>query len=237
MNLTFKFALIIKYLALAMLLMINGQLFAVNPVNGFYGGVFLGPTYAPNATFTVETPFSPLSMDGTVHYSIIGNIGGQAGYRFNHFRVEGELFANYNTFKTLKVGDITFNTPYPYYSNITMKGSTTTGAIMANVFYDFYTLGQTVYWSPYLGLGIGYSYIQNTVSFYNANVEYPSLGQTQSSTHPAGQFIIGLGYFLDDFTTVGLDYRYFTTEAASPFNSRTALNSFNITLIGSFDRG
>lgn len=238
MNFTKTPFVVIKYVSLAILMFINEHVFAVNPVNGFYAGAFLGASYSPNANFTVDNnPFSTSPMTGTVHYGILGDFGIQAGYRFNHFRVEGELFGNYNTYKTLNIGDITFNNPYPYYNNITMSGSTTTGAIMVNGFYDFYTLGNTQYWSPYIGAGVGYALINNTISFYNADTVIAGTNTTSSRSTPAGQFILGLGYFMDDYTTVGLDYRFFATQAVAPFTSETKLSSINIGIFGSFDRG
>ena len=49
--------------------------------------------------------------------------------------------------------------------------------------------------------------------------------------------IVGVGYFVDDFTSIGLDFRYLATKSIEPFNSRNEIASLNVTLNGSFDCG
>ena len=227
MKLSFK-------LGLATLLLANVSAYAINPVQGWYGGLILGVSYAPgvNLLFTNPLTFTPTS--GNLTYGVFGDIAGQFGYRFNHFRVEGELLINSNTYKELKVGTLTFTSPSQS-TGLRMKGQTNTGAFLVNGFYDFVTPGGQSSFAPYLGLGLGYAYVINGIKFYYNNVLIPGTNVSKSKGTPAGQLIIGLGYFLDDFTEFSLDYRFLTTKKIAPFESRQQISSINLAFNGAFD--
>lgn len=217
------------------LLLMNGMAFAVNPVQGFYGGVFLGPSYSPSVTIQFTSPYAalPLTANPTITHSISGNIGGQIGYRYCHFRGELEFVYNNGPYKSLQLGSITLNKASKWNTDLAMKGETNTVALLVNGFYDFYTPGQTVFLSPYAGLGIGYAYVRDSVSFFYNNQMLSGSNLTQNSTVPAGQGILGLGYFLDDYTFFGLDVRYLTTSnTQSGTHMQSA--SLNLTFNGTF---
>ena len=228
-------------LVLAGLLLVNGAAFAVNPVDGWYAGLVLGVSYAHRYNFNY-TFVSPLTLTTTtapieISHGVLGNIAGQAGYRFNHFRIEGELLINYNPYSVVKVGSYNFHKTGAFNPGYGMKGQTTTGAILANGFYDFYSLNDGANFSPYVGLGIGYAYVQNNVSFYFNNQPINQTDLSATSRAPAAQIIIGINRFVDDFTTVGLDFRRLASNRIQPFDSRIQISSVNITINGSFDRG
>ena len=238
MNGTYKIKFVNKHLVFSTLFLVSWSACAVNPVPGFYAGIMLGVNYSPSISLDFPYPETNVVTSGTAFYSILGNIAGQAGYRCNHLRVEGELFYNNNPIRSLELGTTTFNSVSKYSSSEAVKAQTNTGAFMINAFYDFYTPGQTVYFSPYVGLGIGYAYVNTTTKFYDNSYYIPGTNITESGAAPGGQVILGLGYFLDDFTTVGLDLRYFSTKGpVATFNSRMQIATVNITINGSFDRG
>ncbi len=207
--------------------------FAVNPVQGLYAGITLGGTYTPSLTLNFIHPTLLTPVKGSLTYSVLGNIAGQVGYRMKCYRMEAELLYNGNPYSTLQVGNFIVhnsnNSP-----GVRMKGLTSTGAIMANGFYDFLPTGDGASFAPYLGLGIGYATVRNNVKFYNNNVYIPDSTFSRTATTPAAQGILGASYFLDDYTSFALDYRYFSTKSVQPFDSRVQLNSVNLTFNGSF---
>ena len=232
----FTLSMVYKKLGLAFLLLSSGTAFAVDPVPGMYAGFMIGVSYATNYKLFVPNPYTTIS--GTISPGIFGNIAGQFGYRLNHFRVEGELLVDNNPYNSLEIAGITVHKKDTFNYGIGQQGQTTTAAFMVNGLYDFYSSNELSYFAPYLGLGIGYAYIQNKVSLYDNNVLIPYTSLSKTSTTPAAQLIIGAGYFVDEFTFVGLDYRYLTTKTlGKPFDSAYQLNSINLTIGGSFDRG
>jgi opacity protein-like surface antigen len=162
----------------------------------------------------------------------MGNIGGFGGYRCNHWRAEGELMLNYNPYSSLKIGSFTINKTSSSSTGFGLKGQTTTAAFMVNGYYDFFN--ESSYFSPYVGLGVGYAMLRSNIKFYFADTYITGSSVSNNSSSPAAQLILGLGYFMDDYTTIGLDYRYFTTKTIQPYNTRNQINSINITLSGSF---
>lgn len=232
----FKLHLVYKTLGLAFLLFSSEGAFAVDPVPGIYAGFMLGASYSTNLSLDIPNPFTTPS--GTISQGVFGNIAGQLGYRIHHFRVEGELLVNNNPYNSIEFAGITVHKTGSFNYGAGQKGQATTGAFLVNGFYDFYSSNELSYFAPYVGLGIGYAYIQNKISLYYDNVLIPNTSFTETSKTPAAQLIIGAGYFLDEFTFAGLDYRYLRTQTlAYPFDSPYQLNSINLTIGGSFDRG
>ena len=128
-----------------------------------------------------------------------------------------------------------------------MTGQTNTGAILVNGFFDLYTPSDdnVTNIAPYIGLGIGYSYVQNNLTFqynqtYLANGEF-----VQSYYALAGQAIVGVNYFMDDFTTIGLDFRAFSTTNQQHSNkylpisvdTQAQIYSINLVFNGAFELG
>ena len=237
MKRSIKLKSINKGLGMATICLATGTALAVNPVPGFYAGLMLGANYSPATNYTFIDPSSNSTVQGRVYYSVLGNIAGQLGYRCNHYRIEGELLYNDNPIKDIKLGPVTFNKVSKYNTGYGIRARTDVAALMFNGFYDFYTPGQISYFSPYVGAGIGYAMVMNQIKFYNNSVYVPGSNRSNSDTALAGQLILGLGYFLDDFTSMGLDLRYLTTQkAVFPFENRTQVGTINVTLNGSFDR-
>lgn len=226
----------LKLLGLTSLFLAPGALYAINPVQGWYGGILLGVSYSPKMNIAVSPPLLGLPTTANLSYSVFGDIAGEVGYRFCQYRAELELLFNNNPYNQLRYDTFTISSPKTS-TDLRMKGQTNTGAVMVNGFYDFLTFGGTTSFVPYLGLGVGYAYISNTAKFYFDNTLIPNTNYSKTSSAPAAQGIIGLSYFLDDYTAFGLDYRYFSTKTVSPFTSRQVINSINIGFSGAFDNG
>ena len=229
------------FLGFAATLCAASSSFAVNPVMGWYGGLMLGPSYTPKQNFTFKSPLTGLPTNGSVSHSVMGDIAGQIGYRCNHYRFEGELLLNYNPIGSLTFGNFTIDKTKNSSTGLGLKGQTVTGALLANAFYDFYSESSS--FSPYLGLGVGYATSRTKTKFYYANTLISNSTVSNNANSAAAQLIVGLNYFMDDYTTIGLDYRYFTTatiqhnKANSQNSSRNQINSINIILSGAFDSG
>lgn len=197
----------------------------------------LGASYTPTVDFNIIDPLTLAPLPATLVRSVMGDIGGQFGYRIKHWRAEAELFYNYNPWHSLTIDGVALHSKSTNALNpgLSMLGQTNTVALMANGFYDFYSEGESSF-SPYLGVGLGYAAMNNFSKFYYKQTYLAGADLSETTRTPALQGIIGIGYFLDDYTRAGLDYRYFTTSAVvDPFGSRAQLSSINLTIIGSFD--
>lgn len=238
-------------LSLSSLLLINAQAFALNPVQGWYAGLILGVSYPQETTVVPTTSFvTPVGtiapQNASLSYGVMGGVGGQIGYRCEHFRVEGEALYNNNPYDILTIGDYVIKSPSTS-STLRMQGATNSGFFLINGFYDLYTpnqdnVSQVV---PYIGLGAGYSYVQNNITLYYNDTELYRTNLKATFSRPAGQAIVGISYFMDDFTTFGLDFRYLQTTSITN-NNRPRINGFdtslklysiNLLFNGSFDFG
>lgn len=211
---------------------ISLPVYAISPVPGSYAGVFLGPTFTQNINFTLNQ-FVPLPPDslipsgttGKLTYSVLGGVGGEIGYRFcTKLRAEIEVFYNNNPFSELTIGNRTINSVSSS-AQFHIQGDTNTGAALFNFFYDALTPSQDYYGAvfPYIGVGVGYAYVQNSLQFHYNTPAYlitnpqPAMTNfetdfTRAFSTIAGQAIVGVGYFLDDFTWLSADIRYFATN-------------------------
>ena len=218
--------------------------YALNPVSGLYGGIILGGSYSPDTTIIFNAPAS-LSTScpnnlcipnvvGDLSYSGYGNIGGQIGYRFNKFRVEIEPVVNYNPYQDISVGNVEYTSPKSS-SGVRFEGSTTTAMLMVNGFYDFYLDGGSSDWVPYVGAGIGYAYLKNEIKFYCNNQSIACTNISETTSTSALQGILGLAYYMDDYTWFGLDYRYIATGSSEMLNSSNVqVHTINLSFSGSF---
>jgi opacity protein-like surface antigen len=111
-----------------------------------------------------------------------------------------------------------------------VTGQTAVGAALINGYYDFYNEDNDPTWIPYLGLGIGYSHVRNTVTFsvpYLFDEHFNFTRKVNKST-PIGQAIIGISYYYSDTTAFGLDYRYVTTRNIKQLGSKISTNTLNL---------
>ena len=229
MNFALKFGV-------ASMLLVSGSTFSANVVPGWYGGIFLGGTFRPNQPINLFTPFLPgVLLPGRIYYEILGNIGGEIGWRMDHFRAEAEIDYVGNPYQKLEIAGT--RVPSRKRSRrLHFNGSSSIGAIFLNGYYDFFPLESDCDFGPYAGLGIGYAYIQNHLKFYNNNIYLTGTNYRQTKSVPIGQIILGTNYFLDDFTAFSLDYRYASSKNVNDFGgSRVQYHSLNFGFSGSFD--
>ncbi len=215
---------------------ISGSAQALNPVAGFYAGIFLGGSWSPNQDLNIISPTTLTSIPASLEYKVFGNLGGELGYRMDQFRVEGELLYNSATYHSFTIAGHTISSPKKS-NGYRMKGSTNTAAILLNGYYDAYYLWEQSDWVPYIGAGIGYANVQNKLDFYFNNVQIAGTKIADRTNTPIGQVIAGVNYFMDDFTAVGIDFRYFSTRKIDPFNTSVRSASLNLSFNGAFDAG
>lgn len=227
--------------ALFGLLLMNSSAFSANPVLGWYGGFIAGVSRVPNVSNIIYVdPNLALTANAALSYKVLGGGGGQIGYRWEKFRVEGEVLYNVNYFNQLQLTNLSVGgIPLP---DVTFKNSTRTSqpritgstyfvAGMFNAFYDFYTRGSDSEWSPYLGLGLGYATAKSHMNF-PCNIAQHQLCSllevSDSSSAAMGQGIIGVSYWADDFTAVALDFRYMTTNKINLSDNNISSNQYKI---------
>lgn len=228
----------------------HGVAHAINPVQGVYAGIFLGGSKAQSLSLKLAEPLTLATTTAQLDYSFFGDIGFQVGYRVNQFRVEGEVLVNNSPYNLLTLDGVKYkkrqkSATKPNTSGISFTGSTTTAGLMVNGLYDAYSVFEQTNFVPYLGVGVGYAGVQNSITLYNNGVLIPHADYSTRSGTPAAQGIIGAHYFMDDFTTFGLDFRYLSTKsipvhlgvANSSLSTRVQIASINFSFNGAFDAG
>ncbi len=208
---------------------------AANPIEGWYAGLALGASSIDKLKMDVVRIPNGSKLDqqpGIIKHKLFGNIAGQIGYRFfDNFRTEAELMALSNDYHKLHSGTISISSTKKR-NGLHLKGKTNVGAILINSYLDLLP-GQSDF-SPYLGLGVGYAHITDNIRLYQNNSYVAGTRLKYSTNQPVAQAIIGANYFLDDFTWVGIDYRYLATKAIPYLSSRLQANSVNLSISGSF---
>lgn len=238
----------------AFLMLFVSSVQALSPIQGLYGGLMVGGSKAPDIEFNTVNLIQNQTGQGLISYSILGNIGAQLGYRMNHFRVEGQFLFNNNPYAHLNLNDTNIPNnnsnastatqlrnikvpPLPF----TFDGYTNTYAGMLNGFYDFYSdEDSSMRLVPYVGVGVGYEQVQNIIRFFNNGALFRSYAQY--SQQASGQAVVGLSYFLTDYTSFGLDFRYlsaFNSDTGSTqrtsFQNRPQIYSLNALFNASFN--
>ena len=207
--------------------------FALNPVQGWYIGLIGGGTYAPTVNFNMINPFDNHNDKAHLSYLIGGNGGAQFGYRWGNFRIEAEGLFNENKYQQIQFGDHAVlhdeNDGLRYH----ISGYTYFISGLANGIYEFYQPGNDVNVVPYLGLGIGYASIKNSLSGYHNDILIGTTSETSSAA--IGQAIAGLSYFFDDFASIGIDYRYLVTTKSGTFNTSFQAQTFNLSFTYAFE--
>ncbi len=215
-----------------------GESMAFNPVQGRYVGAIGTISYPSSLDFYV-VPETGTTIPGSLSYRIGGGGGIILGYRCTPWRFEGEALFNYNNYSKLTFGGIEiekYDSSTSQTTPLSMKGETYFIAGMFNVFYDLYQIqaSQDTQVVPYIGLGIGYASIHNKLDLYSFD-DFIGTVISTSDGEGAVQFIIGAQYFADDFTSVGLDYRFFTTKKIGALDERFNVHTLNLTLNFAFD--
>ena len=255
------------FFKLFLLPLVAMPLYADMPQPGVYGGVLFGFTWSspisdPLIIPSLEAgrfPFieriinliignlqSVRGSDFELNYSAFGQIGGQIGYRFDSIRLEGQFFYNTSPYRKLKIHGLLRDFHIDSNTNLSnyITGETNTAAGMLNIYYDFLKLPiKLANITPFVGVGGGYANVSNNLKIYKDGSALNNDPISPNGSHFAGQLMAGLLYFIDEFSTIGLDYRYFTTASeshtvgAGTTTFRNQIQSANLTYNGSFNFG
>ncbi|MDI1352916.1 MAG: hypothetical protein PSV35_09175 [bacterium] len=232
---------------------------AFSPIDGFYGGL-LGEVSHVATKDTIQFVEDGSTFKGTVGYSpISGGAGGMLGYKYRHFRIEAELLYNRVSKGPLTVGTCTLQSPnvltptgqcpvgqYDHFKVNALGYSGSSAAIygLVNGFWDFFSYDSEATVVPYLGLGLGKVQIKNKSNFVNT-ITLASLDHSTSLSSAAYQGILGISYYMDDFTWATMDFRYLSTQNSTKKNVLTTnlgnpkytLSTLNFTVNFAFDKG
>lgn len=218
------------------LLLISFQTFALNPVEGWYFSFFGGIDYPFKIKDIPTTPPSySSSVTAELDYKLGGGGGFAFGYRMKSLRLEGELSGSYTAYDDLKLSDgITLPN-----NNISFKGNTNLIAGLFNIYYDFYRHGhdgETLNTVPFVGLGLGYASVDNKFKFGTSGSS--SSLETNNERESVGiyQAILGVNYFFDDFSAIGINYRFQGTGKLNTFNHSYQNNQINLILTFALDK-
>lgn len=215
--------------------LLNTATFAANPAPGLYAGIMGGGSYSPRLNFAIVNPFTGVYTPGKLGYKAGGNGGGQLGYRICKFRLEGEVNFNYIPFDKLTISNFYIRNNVPVYG-VGMKGETQFIAGLFNAYYEMYQPDGSIYGLvPYVGVGVGFANVQSRAKFYFNQVLIAGSQEKDSNSTAIAQAILGASYFLDDFTTVGLDVRYIGSRRINVLNERLQVLTLNVILNFSFD--
>lgn len=238
---------------LASLMLASASAFSTIPVEGWYAGGMGAISYLPQVDATIINPVTGTALTtAELTYSLGGGGGGQIGYRWCYFRFEGQLFLDTNPYDKLSAGGVAIKTHYiPLLTtpagafSLRMNGYTDVAAAFFNGYWELYDEDNDPSIIPYLGLGIGYAYIQNKITI-NTFVPplapgLPSFTFTASDSEdndtPIAQLILGASYFFTESLSLSTDYRYLTTKTiqVGPITNRLKLHTVNFSLNYSFD--
>ena len=202
------------------------------PLEGWYGGLMIGPARAFNLNFNLSNPFTHRPAVGELNYKTSVNVGGQLGYRYDKFRSEAQLIYDQSKFNHVQIDNLSISS-HTNFNGPSLSGNTNFFAAMFNTFYEFYQEDVEVKLVPYVGLGVGYATVRNSVSLlYN---QQQIFGRSDNASAPMGQGIIGINYFFSDSRSLALDYRYTTTPKHQRLNSSVAIEAINLVVNLSFD--
>lgn len=187
-------------IALVLVLVVSAvPALAKGPYVGAQGGVvFLSDSDFSDATGTFAT----------AEFDTGWGLGLVAGYEFDLFRLEGELFYKSNSFDKLAALGV----------SIPVDGDMTALGLMVNAYYDFKFGSPFV---PYIGAGLGLA----QVSVKDLSVFGVTLADDDDVVF-AYQLIAGVGYAVSPAVTLDLQYKYlgtadpeFTDVGGTPFEA------------------
>ena len=168
---------------------------------------------------TLQGTAVPYTSSSVSNYGLGFRIGGVVGYYvLPNLRVEGELFYGFaRVKKTVYSGTRSGGTAVPGKYNQRIKGNAKMLGGMVNAWYDIPT-GSA--WSPFVGGGVGvfqadFGNLKWNIHGYCRSLLPENLQQTPCGIRPRDKDTVfayqvggGVGYRVDDSTTVQLSYKF-----------------------------
>lgn len=167
---------------------------AAVPIDGWYTSLFGGYSYLPNNISTTHNGYLLSNSSFNSGY----NVGGRFGYKSNPLRFEGEFTYIHANVAGFKINNVTQS-----YEG----GDASVPIIMANIYYDFPEVIQSI--EPFLGFGIGYSWVDTE---FTSAAPSPYIVYNNSSSAFTYQGTAGLTFNYAENFSLDLAYRYLGTD-------------------------
>ncbi|WP_028387562.1 outer membrane protein [Legionella fairfieldensis] len=183
-------------------LLASGLALAATPIDGWYSSVFGGYTYLPNNIKKIYYGnfFDRVSYDGGYHG------GARFGFQSNPMRYEAEftyLKADVHSFERNKFFG------WQRFKERRAGGQANAALGMGNIYYDFPEIVPCIV--PYLGVGIGYGWIDANLKSYRY-YRRPGIRLFKGSDSTfAYQGTAGLTFNFSESYAINLAYRYVGT--------------------------
>jgi opacity protein-like surface antigen len=206
-----------KIVAFFASMLFGSLLFAATPIDGLYSSFFGGYAYVPG---NVNKTYYGLQRNNVSYQSGFDG-GGNIGFKSNPMRYEGEisyLKANANKFKINST------------TQTSVSGYNQAAFALANIYYDFPRLDATL--QPYLGVGIGYGWIQSKLDSKGPS---GATAFTINSSSFAYLGNVGVTFNFAENYALSLGYRYITTLNIFDFGKRFQAHVANLGATYRFD--
>ena len=169
---------------------------AATPIDGLYTGIFGGYTFLPG---NISQNYNGGTINNASYLSGF-EAGGNLGYKSNPMRYEAEV-----TYLQAGVNKFSFNNT----SQTNPSGNNQAVLAMANIYVDIPNWANAIL-LPYLGVGIGYSWIHATL-----NSSTPSSVAFSKTSWPfTYQGMAGITYNFAENYALNINYRYVGTADA-----------------------
>ena len=205
---------------LSMALLASSVATAATPVDGWYTSVFGGYTYLTDNIHNYDN-YGRFRNDAG--YNGGYNAGGRIGYQSNPLRYELEY-----TYLEANAKHFDLN----YRRQVAVTGYASGNLFMGNAYYDFPDMLPAI--SPYLGVGIGYAYLQGTL---NSAGPLATTYFSANESAFAYQATAGITYNFAENYAVNLAYRYVATDKTNGFGKAFQAQIANAGVVYHFDRG
>jgi opacity protein-like surface antigen len=227
-----------KRLCLAVLALTSNAYAYLSP-EGPYISLMGSGSALKSLQVTLPDPFDPLHpvIPADYTYKFGGGAGLAAGYQYEQFKGEVELLFLTNSIShvnLLRAGGIERINTFPNDLNQRITGGTTLIGGFINGYLNLFSKDTDTTVAPYLGLGLGKGNVRTKVRFFQDDIELDTFRYELKQSATLGQFIIGANYLLDDYTSIGFDYRFITSSKLQNTDKRFQINTINIRLNYSF---
>ncbi len=198
-------------------LLATGIASAAVPINGWYSSLFGG--YSDLSSNIHTTRLGQLRSNPS--YNDTYNAGARVGFQSNPIRYELEY--------TYLNGNVTrFNVNNIRQTGV--SGHLSGNLIMANLYYDFPELMDTI--SPFLGVGIGYAFLQASL---NSTGPLAATFFKESGNSFAYQGTAGLTFNFSENYAINASYRYAATSSSDRFGKSFQAQMGDVGVIYRFD--
>lgn len=201
---------------LMLLCLVGSHAGAAIPIDGWYSTAFGGYAYLPS---NIDTSYNQIRYNDAV-YDNQYNVGGSFGYKSNPMRYEGEV-----TYISGMLDHVNTNGV----REPLVAGYSNTILGLANVYYDFPMVIQTI--SPFLGVGLGYAWVN--VKIDNTRLNTNDFRVSDSAF--AYQGIAGVTYNFAENYALNIVARYVRTDNVFDLGKAYQAYLANFTVIYRYD--